>query len=110
VKRDSDTGAYTLRDELGEIYGRQVPINHLKVLNTRRVSAVDRNLYLLDSIVDRRGDQPSKYEYLCRWTNFGPEADTWEPATNISNKELVRAFNQQRDAELAKQTSKSTAR
>ena len=42
--------------------------------------------YILKKKVVREGHK-SETQYLIRWTDCGPANDTWEPSSNISNKD-----------------------
>ncbi|XP_031758562.1 uncharacterized protein LOC108647661 [Xenopus tropicalis] len=53
----------------------------------------DHDEYEVESIVDsksRRGE----VQYLIKWKGFGPEENSWEPASNVNAPKLVRAFHQ----------------
>ena len=44
--------------------------------------------YILNKRIVRKGHK-SATQYLIRWTDCGPANDTWEPSSNISNKDLI---------------------
>lgn len=41
----------------------------------------------------RRKSTNGAYEYLVRWKNYSPLDDSWEPAENINNNELLQALD-----------------
>ena len=48
--------------------------------------------YEVDHIVNHKR-QGQGYRYLIRWKNYGPEEDTWEPASNLKNaKETLMEY------------------
>ena len=47
--------------------------------------------YILNKRIVRKGHK-SATQYLIRWTDCGPANDTWEPSSNISNKDLISDF------------------
>ena len=76
VKRVSD-GGYLVRDELGELLERHVPLSHMKVLRSRHMpKAVGEDVYVVDHVVDRRGRTPDEAEYLIRWQGYEAKDDT----------------------------------
>lgn len=46
------------------------------------LSPVEGNVFKVDQVLKTRG-RGARKEYLIRWKWFGPEHDTWEPASNI---------------------------
>lgn len=98
VKRERD-GAYLLRDELGAIYPRLVPVNHLKALSTRRGVEEDTGRFIVDDIIDRRREANGEMKYRIRWKGWTHKGDTWETADKIMDKQMLRKFNADYDAE-----------
>jgi hypothetical protein len=98
IVRRARNGAYVLKDLIGDLLDRHVPIDQLKVLSkTRRApvasdSALDDSVvYEVDHIVSHQGD-PGHYEYLVRWKNFTSADDTWEPQANFHDDEVIRNY------------------
>ena len=57
-------------------------------------SNLDDDYYEADSILDHRG-KGRNTEYLIRWTNYGPEHDSWEPKRNCTEA-LIREYHDRR--------------
>jgi hypothetical protein len=98
IVRRARNGAYVLKDLIGDLLDRHVPIDQLKVLSkTKRApvasdSALDDSVvYEVDHIVSHQGD-PGHYEYLVRWKNFTSADDTWEPQANFHDDEVIRNY------------------
>ena len=53
------------------------------------VAAVDTDEYVVEAIIDHRGNpnRRSTLEFLVRWLGYEPEEDTWLPWKNV--KELA---------------------
>jgi hypothetical protein len=49
------------------------------------------DVYEIDHIVDRRRNEDDEWEYLVKWSGYGEEENSWEPASSISGNAL-KAF------------------
>ena len=52
----------------------------------------EKNVYLVERILERKHDRHRGDLYKIRWLGYGVKDDTWEPRANIDER-LVRAFN-----------------
>jgi hypothetical protein len=100
VVRVSPLGHYTLKDSVGGIFHRDVPLDMLKPLSISDISdkpAVDKEYYV-DKILDHRsvqvdlpnGRTTSQTEYLVKWAGY--DEPTWEPFVNIVDQDLIRKY------------------
>jgi hypothetical protein len=47
----------------------------------------------VEQVLDSRITEDSKLEYLIKWLDFGPEDNSWEPATNLHCPEKLEEFH-----------------
>ena len=53
------------------------------------------DVFQVDMLLDKRISRYRKTEkisYLVKWHGYGPEHNTWEPAENILDSDLIKAF------------------
>eukprot|EP00698_Gefionella_okellyi_P011980 TRINITY_DN3200_c0_g1_i1.p1 TRINITY_DN3200_c0_g1~~TRINITY_DN3200_c0_g1_i1.p1 ORF type:complete len:1376 (-),score=314.16 TRINITY_DN3200_c0_g1_i1:537-4664(-) len=55
------------------------------------VVSPEEPVFTVEAIMDRRRVK-GEVEYLIKWLDYPPEQNTWEPARNVLNTELVAAF------------------
>uniref|UniRef100_A0A2M4CSP4 Heterochromatin protein 1 n=1 Tax=Anopheles darlingi TaxID=43151 RepID=A0A2M4CSP4_ANODA len=65
--------------------------------------------YVVEKIVDRR-EKKGKVEYLLKWMGYSSDANTWEPRENLDCPELIKAFEQSREAGGKKDSGKEKAK
>ena len=84
------SGNYLLRDAVGDLLDRLVPIDQLKVVS-RQPGAVDadENIYQVRRVVNHRIRNGVK-EYLIDW--LGYDERTWEPEQNILDSGAVSEY------------------
>ena len=88
------SGAYKLRNEMGELYEREVPLSQMKLLKSRSIPKLgESDVWLVEKIVNRRGRSPLDAEYRVRWKGYKAKDDTWEPAEHIIDKRLLTTYN-----------------
>jgi len=58
----------------------------------------NRELYFIDKILDyriRKAKKNTYRQYFIRWKGYGPEADSWEPASSFEyNMDPIREFHE----------------
>jgi hypothetical protein len=56
-------------------------------LTPHAIAATDQDTFIVDSIVDHRGNPKNKNSLLfrVRWAGYEPSEDTWEPYKNLRN-------------------------
>ena len=92
VARRARNGAYVLKDATGDILDRHVPPDQLKLISrTARRSKNDKEIYVIESILDHRGT-PGKYEYFIKWKNYDSSQNSWEPATSFLDDSIIRKY------------------
>jgi hypothetical protein len=105
VASRASASTYYIRDEPGALFHRPVPIDHLKVLRhaappaswrAQRYSeppppAIPSDQFYVDRLMRHRVLAGGGFEYLVRWTGFGPDSDSWVPALDIEDS-LVQAY------------------
>ena len=62
--------------------------------NPQDVAARDRDEWIVESIVDHRGQGRTKsaYEFRVRWSGFGEESDTWERYATVKDLEALDVY------------------
>ena len=90
VAQKMRSGNYLLRDAVGDLLDRLVPIDQLKVIS-RQPGAVDadENIYQVRRVVNHRIRNGVK-EYLIDW--LGYDERTWEPEQNILDSGAVSEY------------------
>uniref|UniRef100_A0A2M4BZN9 Heterochromatin protein 1 n=1 Tax=Anopheles marajoara TaxID=58244 RepID=A0A2M4BZN9_9DIPT len=66
--------------------------------------------FVVEKIVDRRTLKGGKVEYLLKWKGYGSDSNTWEPRENLDCPELIKAFEQSREAGGKKDSGKEKAK
>jgi hypothetical protein len=90
-------GPYILRDDTGEIYPRQVPIDQMKVLYTPSLIAPeekkggDDNIYQVDYIINH-SEENGEYQYHVKWKGHDKKDATWEPEENINDPQSIERY------------------
>ena len=73
---------------------RHLDCNHcftsMRGLAIHEAKCPNKDNFKVDKIIACRGGV-TKISYLIRWSGYGPEADTWEPRSNLS-PELIKEF------------------
>jgi hypothetical protein len=92
IMRRSRGGAYVLKDATGDLLDRHVPADQMKLI-ARRKRRLDKDqpIYEVHSILNHRGS-PGAYEYLVRWTDYGPDRDSWEPASSFLDDSTIHRY------------------
>src|SRR3981081_2450727 len=78
--------------DTGELYGRQVPIDQMKILFS--VSDKDANLeegYEIDYIIKHEERDGQMYYYI-KWKGYDIDESTWEPEENINDIATVERY------------------
>ena len=53
----------------------------------------DEEEYEVDHIVRHKKNKRGLFSYLIRWKGYGPEEDSWEPASNLKHaKEVLSSY------------------
>jgi hypothetical protein len=87
VLRRNQGGAYILQDAAG---------NELKRA-PEALKQVTRNSefgtsFVVDQILDHRGEHRSQREYLVKWKGFDSSMNTWEPVKNFDSPEAIQKY------------------
>jgi hypothetical protein len=70
-------------------------------------------LFLVDQLLDRRSHMKGRKrvtEYLVKWKGYAPEHNTWEPASNIEDPDLIKQFEAREQEALAVPALRKSAR
>ena len=81
---------YRLRDKVGRLLERPVPIDQLKILPKATSVPGKSNWFYVDELLDHRS-RKGKHEYLVKWKGYPVSAATWEDAMDI-DESLVQDF------------------
>ncbi len=87
IVRRSRNGAYVLKDAMGDILDRHVPLDHLKLLSKQQHN--NNNIYEVQSILDHKGVE-GDYQYLVKWKGY--EETTWEPQPNFLDHSVIKEY------------------
>ncbi|KAJ1372861.1 Chromobox protein 5 [Parelaphostrongylus tenuis] len=55
------------------------------------------DVYVVESIINKRKNKEGRIEYLVKWQGFPLEESTWEPEENIACHELLTEFERRRN-------------
>ena len=80
--------SYILRDTNGNLQNRAVHISHLKPAHARQYKD---QYYTAECILNHSGSM-NNYEFLIKWKELDSSLSTWEPQTNIADKQLISAY------------------
>jgi hypothetical protein len=96
IKNITDDGKYNLVD-CSNLFGPvsyNVPISHMKLeakinQNSKLINSDD--IYLVEQILAHKGDIGNR-KYLIKWKGYSSSENTWEPAANIFNEQLIMDY------------------
>lgn len=90
VEKKMRSGSYLLRDAVGDLLDRIVPIDQLKVISRQPgPEDADENIFQVRRIVDHRSREGAQ-EYLVDWVGY--EERTWEPEQHILDSGAVSEY------------------
>lgn len=80
------------------------------MLNEKEIKTVfGKEVYMADSILKRRW-RKGRYEYFVKWHGWPSKYNTWEPETNILDKQLIWAFEQELEQHRIRRVSLRSGR
>ena len=70
-----------------------VPISHMKLESSLKTGNLinSDDVYLVEEIVAHKGNTGNR-KYLIKWKGYSSTENTWEPATNIFNEQLIMDY------------------
>ena len=65
-----------------------------EVTNPREIALTDQDEFVIDHIVEHRGDfkRKSTLSFKVHWTGYDQSEDTWEPWNNLRDTEQLHAY------------------
>jgi len=70
-------------------------------------SMVEEEEFVVEKILNHRINKKGKKEYFMKWKGFTDADNTWEPAANLNCKELVEAYESNREPDKKEKKTKS---
>ena len=94
VVKQATGGNYILKNILGEQLENSFPLSRLKIIHESKESAdTDQdNLYRVEKIIDHKKDSKNKDFYLVKWEKYSSKHNTWEPAENFIDKNVIKKY------------------
>jgi len=80
-----------IKNVLNEKLQDSFPRERLKVVELDEKVAND-NYYRVDKILNHRKNNSGDYEYLVKWLDHGLGSDSWEPAGNFNDPNLISDY------------------
>ena len=87
IVRRSRGGAYVLKDAMGDILDRHVPLDQLKLLSKQQQN--NNNIFEVQSIMNHKG-MDGDYQYLVKWKGY--DEPTWEPQANFLDHTVIKKY------------------
>lgn len=109
VVRRTSNGAYVLKDTDGEILDRRVPLDQIKVLKGPRLSDKDDEMIFTVEKIVAHEERIDGHYYLVKWKNWDDTYNSWEPAHNILDEKIIRAYHEKEVIASKKANVKPTA-
>jgi len=82
------------------------PTNSEKVITPDEGDDTEEEEYVVEQILNHRMTKKGKLEYYLKWKGFSDADNTWEPAENLNCKDLVDAYEAQREKNKKEKSSK----
>ena len=57
-----------------------------------------KDIYEVEALLDVRGTDDKKREFLIKWRGWGPKWNNWEPEDHILDRRMLRKFDKKRSA------------
>jgi hypothetical protein len=57
------------------------------------IAAADKDEYVVESIVNHRGNKKSNYEFLIRWLGYDPADDTWLKYSDVKDLQALDNYS-----------------
>jgi hypothetical protein len=98
IIRRSLYGPYILRDDTGQVYGRQVPIDQMKIVYSpniiapeEKVDAIENDIFEVDYIMDHR-DIDGEFKYYVKWKGYDKDESTWVKQEDINDPQPIERY------------------
>ena len=97
IIRRSLYGPYILRDDTGQIYGRQVPIDQMKIIYSPNAIAPEEkadaknDIFEVDYIIDHR-EADGEYQYYVKWKGYDKKDSTWVKQDDINDPQPIERY------------------
>jgi hypothetical protein len=92
VVRRTQGGTYVLAEGDGTVLRRNYSPNQLKMIQLPTEDLPQT--YEVESILDTRKRRNGVQEYLVKWRGYSSEHNSWEPAENFQDVEILTRFHE----------------
>ena len=98
-------GNYFIENLLNERMSDSYPLQRLKIVSNSGELNNKEEFFHIHKILEERTGNDGKPEFLIRWRGFKNDQNTWEPISNIMDKDLISKFRATRSNKKAKKSN-----